>query len=162
MLTLHLPRPARGWKQLVINNYLRNSFTLTSPRKGMETETVPPSETPFPLHLPRPARGWKRSSDLLLLLLLLSLYTYLAPQGDGNSMQQEIALSHHTLYTYLAPQGDGNFEVCPLYTLRTNNFTLTSPRKGMETARFLWVAVSETTLYTYLAPQGDGNFESTD
>ncbi len=133
------------------------------------------------LHLPRPARGWK---PLLAGggASAKALYTYLAPQGDGNcSPCCRNKSARLLLYTYLAPQGDGNPKTWSGVALRRIAFTLTSPRKGMETrdgsllqrlvasalhlprpARGWKLGAVSTRegvwrLYTYLAPQGDGN-----
>ncbi|MFL9458461.1 hypothetical protein AB0756_39070 [Tolypothrix campylonemoides VB511288_2] len=83
------------------------------------------------LHLQRPARGWKQTT-LATGLLVLELYTYNAPQGDGNLM------------TFLTKQ-------------HRSYFTLTTPRKGMETTYAL--RIYKELLYTYNAPQGDENLQ---
>ncbi len=88
-------------------------FTITSPRKGMETLRVYRMYDPrrsLPLRSHRPARGWKQ-------------------------IEIERVYSNNHLYDHIAPQGDGNFLVAKL-PLTTVDFTITSPRKGMETQSY--------------------------
>ncbi len=83
------------------------------------------------LHLQRPARGWKLKVNVGSASRTSALYTYNAPQGDGNSKMTKLRLRNTTLHLQRPARGwkhGSTRQVEPDIF-----FTLTTPRKGMET-----------------------------